>query len=249
MKTINVHNTIEDFLSGTAGAAEKAWLMKEMKHDPALSREIYLRRRTDEILAAREVLDLRAKLGSVEIKKRSSSALRQTASKTAKYAAAIALVALISSVLYLVLRPASTTDELYSSYYSGYVSPGAVRSGVSSGNTLMDNALALYSAKEYDKAIGYLEQVIASDQDNMEPLFMHGMANMEVSNFPVAEGSFSKVIAHNDNLYIEDAEWYLGLCYMMTGENNKALKQFSAIAESKSRHSRQAAKLAGKLKK
>jgi hypothetical protein len=36
---------------------------------------------------------------------------------------------------------------------------------------------------------------------------------------------------------------------MMTGENKKALKQFSAIAESKSRHSRQAAKLAGKLKK
>jgi tetratricopeptide (TPR) repeat protein len=248
MKTINVNNMIENFLSGTAGVAEKAWLTKEMKRDPALARELNLRRRTDEILTGRDILDLRAKLGSVEMKKRTASALRRSAAKAAKYAAAIAIVALISSVLYFVFRPASTTDELYTSYYSGYESPGAVRSAVSSGNTLMDNALALYGAREYEEAIGYLEQIIAIDQGNMEPVFMHGVANMEVSNFPVAEGSFSKVIDHNDNLYLEDAAWYLGLCYMMTDEREKALNQFSAIAESKSRHSRQAAKLLRKLK-
>ena len=248
MKTMNVHTTIENFLSGTAGVAEKAWLKKEMKRDPAVERELNLRRRTDDILAGREILDLRARLATIEMKKRSASALRRTAAKAAKYAAAIALVALVSSVLYFVLRPTTTADELYTSYYSGYESPGAVRSGISSGNTLMDNALALYSAKEYDKAIGYLEQVIATDKGNMEPVFMYGMANMEVSNFPVAEGSFTKVINHNDNLYIEDAAWYLGLCYMMTDEKEKALNQLSAIADSKSRHSRQAAKLVRKLK-
>ena len=47
-------------------------------------------------------------------------------------------------------------------YYARYESPGAVRSAVSSGNTLMENAIASYSAKEYDKAIGYLEQVISA---------------------------------------------------------------------------------------
>jgi len=248
MKTMNVHNTIENFLSGTAGPAEKAWLNKEMKRDPALERELNLRRRTDEILAGREILDLRARLGTIEMKKRSASSLRRTAVKAARYAAAIAVVALISSVLYLVLRPAPTSDQLYTSYYSGYESPGAVRSGTSSGNALMDNALAFYSAREYDKAIGYLEQVITSDQGNMEPVFMYGMANMEVSNFPVAEGSFTKVINHNDNLYIEDAAWYLGLCYMMTDEKEKAVNQLSAIADSRNRHSRQAAKLLRKLR-
>lgn len=245
---MNVQNTIESFLSGTASVSEKAWLTKEMKHDPALAREFNLRRRTDEILTGRDIIGLRSKLGTIEMKKRSAGGIQRTAAKAAKYAAAIAIVALISSVLYFVLRPASTPDELYSSYYSGYVSPGAVRSAVSSGNSLMDNALALYGAREYDKAIGYLEQVIANDQGNMEPVFMHGMANMEVSNFPVAEGSFSQVIDHNDNLYIEDAAWYLGLCYMMTDEKEKALNQFNAIAGSNSRHSREAAKLIRKLK-
>lgn len=82
----------------------------------------------------------------------------------------------------------------------------------------------------------------------MESVFMHGMANMEVKNYPVASGSFSRVIEHNDNLYLEDAEWYLGLCYMMTGNLEKALSQFGSIAASESRYKRQAARLSRKLK-
>jgi len=112
----------------------------------------------------------------------------------------------------------------------------------------MENAIASYTAKEYDKAIGYLEQIISAEQGDMETVFMHGMANMEVQNYPVASGSFSKVIEHNDNLYLEDAAWYLGLCYMMTDEKDKAAKQFSAISESSSRYSKEAAKLARRLK-
>jgi hypothetical protein len=56
------------------------------------------------------------------------------------------------------------------------------------------------------------------------------------------------VIEHNDNLFLEDAAWYLGLCYMMTDNNDKAVKQFEAIAASKSRYGKQAARLARKLR-
>lgn len=248
MKTINVNNTIENFLGGTAGRVEAAWLGEEMKRNPALAREVNLRRKTDEILANREIIDLRAKLGAIEMKKRSSGTVRKAVLRTARYAAAIALLALISSALYLILRPGSSPEQLFSSNYARYESPGAVRSAVSSGNTLMENAIASYAARDYEKAIGFLEQVIISENDNMESVFMHGMANMEVSNYPAASGSFSKVIENNDNLYLEDAAWYLGLCYMMTDNRDKAVKQFEAIAASKSRYSKQAARLARKLK-
>ncbi|MDZ7634970.1 MAG: hypothetical protein U5L72_11330 [Bacteroidales bacterium] len=50
MKTINVHNTIENFLGGSAGKAEAEWLKSQMKQDPVLTREVNLRRKTDEIL-------------------------------------------------------------------------------------------------------------------------------------------------------------------------------------------------------
>jgi tetratricopeptide (TPR) repeat protein len=247
MKTINVNNTIENYLSGSIGKAEEEWLKEEMQKDPSLAREVSLRRRTDKILADRNIIDLRTKLGVIEMKKRSGGTLRKTAIRTAKYAAAILLMVLISSALYIAFRPGSN-EAMFNKYYARYESPGAVRSVVSSGNTLMENAIASYTAKDYEKAIGYLEQVITSGQADMETVFMHGMANMEVSNYPVASGSFTRVIEHNDNLYLEDASWYLGLCYMMTNDIDKAVKQFSAISASKSRYSKEAAKLARRLK-
>jgi tetratricopeptide (TPR) repeat protein len=248
MKTNDVNNAIENWLGGRADRSAGEWLLKEMERDAELAKEVNLRRRTDEILADRDVIDLRLKLKSIEMKKRAAVNVRRTMIKSARYAAAVALVAIISGALYFALRPGSSPDELYSSYYTRYESPGAVRSVASSGNTLMENALASYSAREYDKAIVYLEQVINTGQEDMESVFMHGMANMEVKNYPVASGSFTKVIEHNDNLYLEDAAWYLGLCYMMTGNNEKAVSQFNAIASSKSRYGKQAAKLARRLK-
>lgn len=248
MKTINVNNTIENFLSGNACNAEKRWLSREMKKDPDLAREVTLRRRTDEILADREILDLRAKLNAVEMKRRSAGGFRKAAARTSRYAAAIVVAAAITSALYFIVRPEPSPGKLYTSYYERYESPGATRSATSEGNLLMENAIASYSAKEYDKAIGYLEQVIASEKGNMESVFMHGMANMEVSNYPVASGSFTRVIEHNDNLYLEDAAWYLGLCYMMTGNREKAVSQLNAIADSGSRYSRKAARLARRIR-
>jgi tetratricopeptide (TPR) repeat protein len=248
MKTINVNNTIENFLSGNACNAEKAWLNREIKRDPGLAREVKLRRRTDEILADREILDLRAKLNAVEMQKRSAGGLRKAAAKSSRYAAALLIAAAVSSALYFILRPGPSPEKLYTSYFERYESPGASRSVASTGNLLMENAIASYSAKDYHKAIGYLEQVIANETGNMESVFMHGMANMEVSNYPVASGSFTKVIEHNDNLYLEDAAWYLGLCYMMTGNSEKAVSQMEAIAGSRSRYSRQAARLVRRIR-
>lgn len=248
MKTSNVNNAIEDWLGGHADKAGKDWLNSEIKKDPALAREFNLRRKTDEIIAQRQVIDLRNKLTAIERNKRSSGTLRRTMVKSARYAAAVALVAIISTAFYIVMRPGSSPDELYSANYSRYESPGAVRSAVSPDNSLMENAIASYSAREYEKAIMYLEQVINTGQEDMESVFMHGMANMEVKNYPVASGSFTRVIEHNDNLYLEDAEWYLGLCYMMTGNKEKAIRQFTDIASSGSRYGKQAARLARRIK-
>lgn len=247
MKTKDVNNAIENWLGGHADMSAQEWLTNEMKKDAALAREVTLRRKTDEILAGRDVIELRNKLTVIEMRRRNAGTVRRTVIRSARYAAAVALIAILSTALYLTVRPAPTPEGLYSEYYSRYESPGAVRSVVSSDNTLMENAIASYTAKEYEKAIVYLEQVINSSQNDMESVFLHGMANMEAKNYPVASGSFTRVIEHNDNLYLEDAAWYLGLCYMMTDNKDKAVRQFRSIASSRSRYSRQAARLVRRL--
>lgn len=247
MKTKDVNNAIENWLGGHADRSAQDWLMEEMKKDAALAREVNLRRKTDEILADHDVIELRHKLTAIEMRRQHAGTVKRTVIRSARYAAAVALIAVLSTALYLTLRQPASPGELYSANYSRYESPGAVRSVVSPQNTLMENAIASYGAREYDKAIVYLEQLINNGQEDMESVFMHGMANMEVKNFPVASGSFTRVIEHNDNLYLEDAAWYLGLCYMMTDNKDKAVRQFSSIASSKSRYSKKAAKLIRRL--
>ncbi len=246
MKTININDTIENYLNGSAGKAEETWLLGEMQDNKDLAREVELRRRTNKMLADRSTIQLRGKLNAIEMKRRSSGSLRRTAVKVSKYAAAVAAVALISAALYFPLKE-NSGSQLYNKYYTQYVAPGSVRSAGAVNNTLMINALESYKAHEYEKAIVYLEQVLSTEQNNMEYVFMHGMANMEVKNYPAASGSFTKVLQQNDNLYLEDAAWYLGLCYMMTGETDRAVRQFDLIAASKSRYSKEARKLAKKL--
>jgi len=248
MKTKDVNKAIENWLGGHANRSEQDWLAYEMKKDAALAREVNLRRKTDEILADREVINLRHKLTAIEVRRQNGGTVRRTVIRSAKYAAAVALIALLSAALYLMLKPSYSPGELYAANFSRYESPGAVRSVVCSENSLMENAIASYTAREYEKSIIYLEKLINAEQEEMEPVFMYGVANMEVKNYPVASGSFTRVIEHNDNLYLEDAAWYLGLCYMMTDNKEKAVRQFRAIASSKSRYSKQAARLVRRLK-
>lgn len=247
MNAINVNNIIENYLNGTASKAEEIWLLGEMETDKNLTSEVELRRRTNKILEDRRVIELRNKLEVIEFRKRSLSPVKRTAIRVAKYAAAVACIALISSALYFPFR-STPADHLYNKYYSAYELPGTVRSAGTESNIMMRNAINSYKAHDYKTAISYLEKILGSGVQNVESEFIYGMANMGVHNYPVASKSFSKVIQQNDNLYIEDAAWYLGLCYMMNNETDKAVRQFEYISASKSRYSKEARKLARKLK-
>lgn len=247
MNTINVNNTIENYLSGAASKAEEAWLLGEMKENPELVREVDLRRRTNDLLKERSILELRNRLEIIEMNRRSSKPVRRAALKIAKYAAAVAFIALISASLYFPLHNVPA-DRLYQQYYKSYELQGASRSVSVDNNKLMTNALAAYQSQDYQVAISYLKQLIDSEKRSIEAVFAYGVTNMEASNYPEAGGSFREVLDHNDNLYLEDAAWYLGLCYMMNNETDKAIAQLNLIANSKSRYNKEARKLSKKLR-
>ena len=57
MKTKDVNEAIENWLGGHADRSAQDWLIDEMKKDAALAREVTLRKKTDEILSDREVIN------------------------------------------------------------------------------------------------------------------------------------------------------------------------------------------------
>ena len=67
---------------------------------------------------------------------------------------------------------------------------------------------------------------------NMTVKFYSGISYLEVNELEDAEASFQAVIDNKDNLFIEQAEWYLALCYLKMNMNKDAKILFTEIANS-----------------
>jgi TolA-binding protein len=249
MKKIDFSYFIERYISDEMKPEEKAWFRKELDGDPALRKELNLRKETEEIL--RKDSDIRALRNKMRViaadhARKKPSTIRIS---VAKYAAAITLFILAGSAIWLTSGKLSN-EEIFERYYSvvPVASESASRSLSSSPDNAYMHAVNEYKKGDYDKAISLLLQFTTNEQTNPELFMMLGNSYVETEQFTEAGVNYRKVIDHNDNLYIEDANWMLALCYLRTGDNEKARTQLSMIASSDSRHSRNAAKALRKLK-
>ena len=82
----------------------------------------------------------------------------------------------------------------------------------------------------------------------MESTMLYGVSNFEDKNYPVAKQSFTSIVVNNDNYYIEDAQWYLALCYIQTNEQSKAVDQLIIIRNSNSIYSNDARKVLRRIR-
>jgi tetratricopeptide (TPR) repeat protein len=97
---------------------------------------------------------------------------------------------------------------------------------------LMSKAEAAYLNGDFEEAIGWFNEVLEISSDKVEADFYKGISNMELSKYVDASKSFTKVIEHNDNLFIQQAEWYLAGCLLAMDETERARRQLAMIASS-----------------
>jgi TolA-binding protein len=71
---------------------------------------------------------------------------------------------------------------------------------------------------------------------------------MEVKQYDEANIRFKKIIDHKTNAFIESAEWYLGLCYLLKEDEEMAIEIFTEISNNKGFYSKESKKILRKLK-
>ena len=86
------------------------------------------------------------------------------------------------------------------------------------------------------------KSILDKDNSNIAVWFYYGIANIETQNYDNSIKAFNTIINQNDNLYIEHAEWYLGLCYLKNNQKDKAVDQFVVVASNPDNFHRQEAK-------
>ena len=76
-----------------------------------------------------------------------------------------------------------------------------------------------------------------------------GLSYMQLSDYDNAEYKFEQVIENNDNLFIDQAEFNLALCYLASNKIDKALMALNKVIESNSVYTNKAEDLKNEISK
>jgi tetratricopeptide (TPR) repeat protein len=248
MKTIDFSYFIERYNAGEMDESEKQWFITELDNNKNLRKEVELRNKTDAILKNKDLMNLRNKLNEIEKKRAVAEPVKKPKRAfNIKYAAVITGFVIIAGISIISNRKMSS-DEIIDRYYKPYEATTSSRSEAVAGNVDYSLALEYYSIHDYRNAAIYFNRVIENEPENMYSALLSGISNFEIKNYPEAEGSFLKVIANNNNYFIDHAQWYLALCYLRTDRKILARDQLAIIEKSRTIYRKDAKKILRSLK-
>jgi len=231
---------IEDYLSGYLSGKELELFKEELKTNSELSSEVNLRIDIDNALRDKNLLDFRKLLNNTpRVKYQYSNGVnvRNEVFRTWQIAAAsLLLVFLAGGMWYIFSSNVYSSDRLITKYYKPAHAVMQVRSVEIGSDDALREAFSYYQQNDYINALKYFSSL----DNQVTAKFYSGVCYIELEQYQKATNSFEFVIDDKDNLFIEQAEWYLGLIYLMNNEKDKANEQFIKISKANSFYSDQA---------
>lgn len=233
---------LDRFLQLELNDDDLASFESELTSNPDLAAELELYREIDQAVAETDVMDLRSKLNEIsknavrEKRKERTFIARFPNSRLAIGTIAASLILLVSITSQIRHHNLNDEHELYTQFFSPYQATGIFRSD----NTLdskLSLALHTYNEGHLNESMELFKQILEADPDNPVSNFYLGMVCQETGNYPAAIDSYRRVIQANNNLFVEQAQWYSALCGLQTENRKKAYKQFQQIAEQNSYYS------------
>lgn len=165
---------------------------------------------------------------SIKIKESLDQARNRYVSRESKrkrmiwvYRAAAVFVILISAAIFYLMvidKPAVSNEKLFASYYNTYSLSVEYRSDISNLSEAFQAAMDNYETGNFETALTLFEQIIHTDKTETSALFFAGICSMELKDYDTAIEYFNKLIAANNLLFIQQANWYLALSYIQTDQ-------------------------------
>ena len=226
MNITNNKELIEKYLSHEMNAEEMERFELLLKQDQILAEELKLQ---IEILAAIKdsgKIKLRHTLNAVH-QSRTKIWMLPVFNTKIRSIAAVLLVALVAGGFLVTnyLTNGVSDKSLYSQYFNPEEALLAVRS-IDGSAAPIEEGMKFYQEKNYNAAI----ESFLDEPGNLLGKLYSGFSLMQLERYDEAEDFFNEVIKDNDNLLIDQAEWNLGLCYMISGKTDAAKEIFIKLS-------------------
>ena len=164
-------------------------------------------------------------------------------------------VGLAAAILVFSLFFVKSLSSGYSdgSIFERYYEPLEANSYSLRGNSQLgveklQEAIDLYLSKDYNSAELAFSQLGNQKIHQSEILLYRGLNKMQQDKYTDAIGFFTNLLANQDQ-FIPEAQWYLGLCYIKTGENQKAFPLLNALSQTEGLYKNKAIVILKNLKR
>lgn len=242
---------IDGYINNELTESELALFEAELANNKNLYPEIDLIKNIDNALQEKDIMQLRSNLRNIanenikENKTERSMAGRFKFRKVAISTVAASLI-LVMGITGIIRY--TSDDNIYQKFYTTYETAGISRSSNSTADETFALALQKYNKQDYQSALDLLNEVISRDQNNVASHFYSAISLQELGKYKNAIEEYEVVVVDKDNLFIEQAEWYIGLCFIQTKEDKKAFRQFKRIAKGKGYYQLKAEAILRKMK-
>lgn len=139
---------------------------------------------------------------------------------------AVFIVMLIIGASFLFFEKKTTLTDIFNTYYDIESASLIMRSESMFPDAILASGMENFESGRYTEALEAFNQL----PDNLMATFYSGLANIETHDYSQAIDNFEQVIHHQNNLFIDQAEWYLALVYLRTNKKSKAVELLEHIS-------------------
>jgi hypothetical protein len=238
---------IEKFLANELEDAELWEFKKALETDVQLAKELKQYKEMKELITQKHKRDFLEAMKDVMDEEKEAPKPKKKINLFYFGAAAAAILILfaIGNITYNAFLRNQSNADLFTVYYKPDNMSLVVRSGLINSDQPVLFGLQQYELQNYTAALESFQK----SPNNMMGRLYSGLSNVELGEFSLAIADFKTIIKHQDNLFIDQAEWYLALCYLKTGQSKETKKQLEIIAQGRGIYKTKAQKLLNEINK
>ncbi|RLD60169.1 MAG: hypothetical protein DRJ05_05170 [Bacteroidetes bacterium] len=236
----NKNQLIEQFLDGELKSKGIQLFLQQKEKDLEFADEYFLRMEINNAIQDKEFIEFSNILDDKRkrfTKKSPYLMARKEVLKSWHLAAAsFSLVVVAGGLWYILSNKSASTDKLVAKYYKPAHPGMQVRSAKMNTEESMKEAFSLYRENKFESALIYFNTI----GNQITAKFYSGICYIELGEYDKAVKSFNYIVEDNDNLFVEQSEWYVGIIHLMNNKNDEAIAQFKKISASNSYYAEQA---------
>ncbi len=246
MKQDDKAKLIDKYITGKLEDTELWEFRIKLEQDAELAQEVALRKEIYKAISNDNKMELLKTLNGMEANSRTHRFRINMYSRQVQALAASIIVLMIIGAGFLTNYLGSNDASNLNIYTEYFVDEGsllATRSNAETSNALIKTGIKFYNNGKYHQAISLFD----SYPENIIAKLYNGFSYMNLEKFDIAESQFKYILNQGDNIFIDQAEWNLGLSYLGNNKTEQATNIFTKIASENGAYSAQANNIIKKL--